>query len=277
MSRTVKRRIFDILEGAPESGLAGKLFTTSIMTLITLNVFSVILETIEVISAPYDEVFKVFEIFSVAVFTIEYFLRIWSCTSEEKYKHPVKGRLRFALTPMAIVDLLAILPFYLPRIIPLDLRFIRALRLFRLFRLFKMARYSQSLRILGNVLMERKEELILTGIVVLILLVLASTLMYHVEHDAQPGAFSSIPAAMWWGVITLTTVGYGDVYPVTTLGKLLGTMVAILGIGMFALPAGILGSGFVEEIQKKRRHRKRICPHCGKDIDEPAKGSSDSG
>jgi len=102
--------------------------------------------------------------------------------------------------------------------------------------------------------------------IVLILLIIASSLMYFVEKDAQPEVFSSIPAAMWWGVATLTTVGYGDVYPVTTIGKLLGAIISLLGIGMFALPAGILASGFAEEIQKRRKGR-RVCPHCGKDID----------
>lgn len=205
----------------------------------------------------------------MSVFTIEYILRLWTCTADDRFRSPIKGRIRFAATPLALVDLMAILPFYLEIIMlirALDLRFIRALRLFRLFRLFKMGRYSEALKTLGNVLKQKKEELFITVFAILILLITASSLMYFVEKDAQPEAFSSILAAMWWGVSTLTTVGYGDIYPITAIGKFLGALIALLGIGMFALPAGILASGFAEEMQKKRGKR-RICPHCGKDID----------
>ena len=169
-------------------------------------------------------------------------------------------------TVSKIFDLIAILPFYLPMIMLIDLRFVRVLRLFRLLRVFKLGRYSESLRTLANVLKRKKEELFITIFVVMILLIIASSLMYFIENEAQPEIFSSIPSAMWWGVATLTTVGYGDAYPVTPVGKLLGAVIALLGIGMFALPTGILGSGFVEEMQRKREKRK-ICPNCGKEIE----------
>jgi len=224
------------------------------------------LETVSSLASQNMGLFDAFEVFSVSVFTVEYLVRLWACTSDDRFGHPLKGRLRFAATPLALVDLLAILPFFLPMLIPLDLRFLRALRLFRLFRLLKMARYSQALRILGGTVRHKKEELLIAVFVILILLVIASTLMYSAENDAQPEAFSSIPATMWWGVATLTTVGYGDIYPVTVVGRFLVAIIAILGIGMFALPAGILGSGFIEEIQKTRGERI-TCPHCGKDVE----------
>ena len=167
---------------------------------------------------------------------------------------------------MALVDLAAILPFYLPLFIKLDLRFVRALRLLRLFRIFKMGRYSSALQMLGRVVRAKKEEIFITALVLIMLLVVASGLMYYIEKDAQPKQFSSIPSAMWWGVATLTTVGYGDVYPVTAAGKILSAVIAILGIGLFALPTGILASGFIEELHKKETG-KIICPHCGKEID----------
>jgi voltage-gated potassium channel len=220
--------------------------------------------------------FKAFDVFSVFVFTVEYLLRLWTCTTDKKFRGPVKGRFRFAVTPFALVDLMAILPFYAPMFLPLDLRFIRALRLFRLLRILKMGRYSESLRTLGNVLKEEKEALLITVFAVLILLVVASSLMYFVENAAQPKAFSSIPAAMWWGVATLTTVGYGDMYPITPLGRFFGAIIAILGIGAIAIPAGILTTGFAKEIQK--RHGKRgMCPYCGKDMTEPPETTSNSG
>ncbi|MCI0486018.1 MAG: ion transporter, partial [Blastocatellia bacterium] len=193
---------------------------------------------------------------------------LWSCTTDKSFERPIAGRIRFALTPLALIDLVAILPFYLPMIFALDLRFVRILRLFRVLRLFKMARYSESLKTLGNVLKLKKEELVVSLLVLSILLVFASSLIYYAENESQPEVFSSIPAAMWWGIATLTTVGYGDIYPVTPAGKILGAIIAVLGIGMFALPAGVLASGFAEEIQKRRRE-KNLCPHCGNDIDTP--------
>lgn len=276
MSQKVKKVLFEILEVASADDLPSRVFDVFIMTLISLNVIAVILETVESLSSQYKLFYWIFEIFSVSVFTIEYLLRLLTCTTDNRFKSPFKGRIRFAVTPLSLVDLMAILPFYLPMIIPIDLRFIRALRLFRLFRLFKMARYSEALKTLRNVLKGKKEELLIAIFSVLILLVISSSLMYFVENEAQPDAFSSIPAAMWWGVATLTTVGYGDVYPITPIGKFLGAIIALLGIGMFALPAGILASGFAEEIQK-RRGKQRICPHCGRDINEPPETSSNSG
>jgi len=251
MVKRIKERLYEILEIAAVGDIPSKLFDIFIMTLITLNVIAVILATVERFNLQYQYYFRIFEIFSVTIFTIEYLLRLWTCTINENYGNPVTGRMRYMLTPFALIDLLAILPFYLPMIIPLDLRFIRAVRLFSLFRLFKMGRYSKAVFILKKVLKEKKEELVLVIFVVFLLLIIFSSLMYFIEKEAQPEAFSSIPEAMWWGIITLTTVGYGDVYPITPLGKILGALIAFLGIGMFALPAGILGSGLVEVVRKK--------------------------
>ena len=261
-----KRRIYKILEKASAGDTVSKTFDIFIMSLIALNVVATIMVTVKALSLNHIRLFRNFEILSVSIFTIEYVLRLWSCTADQDFRHPVKGRLKFAATPMAIIDLLAILPFYVPRIIPLDLRFMRAVRLFRLFRLFKLGRYSEAMQTLGNVMRAKREELFITGFVVLILLILSSSIMYFVECEVQPKAFSSIPSAMWWGVATLTTVGYGDMYPVTPVGRFLGALIALLGIGMIALPTGILGGGFVEEIQRKRKKKQTICPHCGKDI-----------
>lgn len=263
MGGNVKRNVLDILEYRTPDSLICRLFNVSIISLIVLNVAAVILETVSDFSSSYSRAFRQFEVFSVAVFTIEYVVRLWSCTADKTYQNPVLGRLRYVFTPMVLVDLLAILPFYIPLLIPIDLRILRALRLLRLFRMFKLGRYSDSLKMISTVFREKKEELFITGFVVTILLVLSSSLMYFVEHDVQPDVFSSIPATMWWGVSTLTTVGYGDVYPVTSLGKLIGALIAFLGVGMFALPAGILASGFAEAI---RARRNTTCPHCGRDL-----------
>lgn len=276
MIQKVKKRIFDVLHGTSTEDVHVRVFHVFIITLIFLNVFAVILETVESLSSQFIVFFKAFEVFSVFIFTIEYLLRIWTCTSDKRFRGTMKGRFRFSVTPLALVDLMAILPFYLPMCLPLDLRFIRALRLFRLLRILKMGRYSESLRTLGNVLKEGKAELLITVFGVLILLVVASSLMYFVENAAQPKAFSSIPAAMWWGIATLTTVGYGDMYPITPLGRFLGAIIAILGIGAIAIPAGILTSGFAKEIQRKHG-KKGMCPYCGKNMTEPPETTSNNG
>jgi voltage-gated potassium channel len=264
MDRKIKQSLWEILEGTGQNR-ATRVFVILIVGLIILNVVAVLFETVKSFSTGHTVWFKEFEIFSVAVFTVEYVLRVWASGAEERYQRPIMGRLRFMLTPFALVGLLAILPFYAPMLIPLDLRFIRVVRIFRLFRLFKIGRYSESLKTLGNVLREKWDDLLMTIFVVFILLIITSTLMYHAECNAQPECFSSIPATMWWATATLTNVGSVDFHPMTLWGKVLGAVIGFLGIGLFALPAGILGSGFIEEIQKKK-HPKKTCPHCGKEI-----------
>ena len=267
--QVLKRRIFGILEPGDEDS---KYFDPFIMGLIVLNVFAVVLETVDWLYALYAPIFHAFDLFSVAVFTIEYILRIWSCTINPKFKDPFFGRLRFMITPFALVDLMAVLPFYLPFAFP-ELRFMRAFRLFRLFRILKLARYSESLQTFVDVLRLKKEELMIMFFAITILLIISSSLVYEAENEAQPEAFSSIPAAMWWGVVTLGTVGYGDMFPVTPMGKLIGSFVVILGIGLFALPTGILASGFAEVLAKRKEEKQKervACPHCGRFIGDLA-------
>lgn len=263
-----KKRMYRIVEVEQLADTGERffdLFDIFIIVLIVLNVLAVIMETVNPIYRLYKTFFISFEIFSVTVFAIEYLLRLWVCTVDKKYANPITGRIRFALTPMAIIDLMAILPFFLPMVFPFDLRFIRIFRLFRTMRVFKLGRYSKALQHMGIVFKRKKEELIMVAISLVIILVFISSLMFFVENEAQPSAFSSIPASMWWGVATLTTVGYGDMYPITPLGKFLGSFISLLGIAMFALPAGILASGFSEQLNKKNTIKH--CPHCGKKLD----------
>jgi voltage-gated potassium channel len=262
---TVKSRLFNIFYTDEIDDPLEKYVNWLITGLILLSVISVILETEESLYAQFQAIFNGFEIVTVVIFTLEYVLRLWVCTLDPRYRSPIRGRLRYACTPMALIDLLSILPFYLP-VTGLDFRFIRAVRLTRLFRILKLGHYSQSLKTLGRVLRSKKEELLVTIFAGVILLIIASSLMYYVERDAQPEAFKSILSSMWWGVATLTTIGYGDIYPITALGRFLGSLIAVMGIGLFALPAGIVASGFATELQNKAR-LPRICPHCGKDID----------
>jgi voltage-gated potassium channel len=263
----LKQRVHAILQGSTRGGKAGRLFEVGMLALIALNILALVLETEQQIYTAAPGLFQSFEAVSVAIFTVEYLLRLWSATADPRYHRPVTGRLRFALTPLALVDLLAILPFYMPRV-SLDLRVVRVIRLFRLFRVAKLGHYSKALSTFGRVAVAKRAELLTTFSILVVLLVLASSLMFYAENEAQPDRFSSILAAMWWGIATLTTIGYGDIYPITGAGKVLAAVVAVLGIGMFALPTGILGAALVEEIQNARR-KPAHCPHCGKEISDP--------
>lgn len=258
-----RKRIYEILTYSKENDSFGKAFGIFIVTLITLNVIALMLESVKSIYTLAPALFKIFEYVSVFIFTIEYFLRIWSSVENPKYKNPVTGRMRFLITPMALVDLFAILPFYLP-FTGIDLRFLRIMRMMRIFRIAKLGRYSQSLQILNRVIMTKKEQLLCIVFILFLLLIISSALLYYTENEVQPDKFLSIPASMWWSITTLTTVGYGDMCPVTGIGKFLAAIIAVLGIGMFALPTGVIGAGFMEEISKNPK--TIICRHCGKEI-----------
>lgn len=214
-------------------------------------------------SVKFKMVLRIFEIFSIIIFTIEYLLRFWVADLYYPEKPKWKARLRYVFTGMAIIDLLAILPFYIPFVIRIDLRALRVLRIFRLFRLFKANRYSNSMRKVFLVIKDRSSELISSVIVVLTLMIMASTIMFNIENAAQPEKFASIFDSMWWATATLTTVGYGDIYPITVLGRILAAVIALLGIGIVAIPTGIIASGFMERFHKKNF----TCPHCGKEIE----------
>lgn len=263
-----KQRVYYFIEPGYEPG---RIVDITIITLIIFNIVALILETVEPIYNLNRAAFEAFEDFSLTLFTIEYIVRLWAITAEPGYAHPITGRIRFVFTPLALVDLLAILPFFLP-LFGVDMRFIRVVRILRIFRVVKLARYSRALRLLGQVVVSRKEELVSIFFVLLTLLVISSSLMYFAEHDDQPTVFPSIPATMWWSVVTLTTVGYGDAFPITGLGQTIAAIIAILGIGMFALPAGILGAGFVDALENRRNEEDagpRLCPHCGESLDSP--------
>ena len=240
-------RAFAVLEEG--EGLLSRLFNGFIMVLIILNLIAIILESVEDIYTLYQSFFVGFEIFSVAVFSIEYLLRLWVCCEEKAYQDPVRGRLRYMVSFMAMVDLLAILPFYLSMFMGIDTRFLRVLRLLRV---FKLTRHFQSLEILMQVIRTEGPVLASALFVLFVLAVLAAGGIYAVEHDIQPDAFGSIPASMWWAIVTLTTVGYGDVIPVSGMGRVFAAVITMLGVGMAALPAGIIASGFMREMQKRR-------------------------
>ena len=261
---TLRRRLYLTLEPTEKGGLAERIFEVVLITIILLNILTIVLGSVQEIDVHYKKWFETFEYISVGFFTLEYIGRLYSIVEKPQYSDPITGRLRYAVTLLALVDLLAFLPFYIA--FSVDLRFLRIFRLMAVFRMFKIMRYLHALSVFKQVLKDRKEQLVLSFFFILFILIIISFIMFYAEHDAQPENFSSIPATMWWGIATLTTVGYGDMVPITALGKFLGGFFAIAGVALLALPAGILSSGFFETLHNHGKKDNKKCPHCGEEI-----------
>jgi len=251
VTTTIRQRTAEILETGHSKDPVSRLIDITLVILISLNVIAIALESVSSLLVHFQDEFFLFEAFSVTIFTIEYLARIWSAIELKSVdkKRPVVGRLKYMLSPLVLIDLLSILPFYLSIFFALDLRFLRVLRLLRI---FKLTRYSGAMTTMLSVLHEEMSALSAAAFILFILLVLASSGIYLIEHDVQPEAFGSIPAAMWWSMVTLTTVGYGDVTPITPLGKFFGALVSLIGVGVVALPTGILASGFANAFRRRR-------------------------
>ena len=246
---TLRRRIWEVLErGNPNDKIS---FYTDIflITLIIFNIIAVLLETVDSIYSVYSLEFLIFERFSTFIFLIEYILRVWVCIEEKIKENRLITRLKYASTWPAIIDLLAVLSGLLPMIFEVDLRILRALRMLRL---LKFSRYFKVMNLLLGVLKEEKQSFLAAMFLLTIAMLIASTGIYMFEKDAQPDKFGSIPEAMWWAIATLTTIGYGDVTPVTGMGKFFGAIIAIIGIGVVALPSGILASGFTDQLKRRQ-------------------------
>ena len=267
----LRQRVWELLDVSedPQSGVADWDWVDVILlVLILLNVLAVILETVKSFQLRFGTAFRIFEVISVGVFSVEYAARIWACTADPRYRQPIIGRLRYVSGFDGLVDLLAILPFYITLALPaaaLDLRILRVLRLLRFARVLKLGRYSDSLGRMKRVIGARRGDLGVALAAVGVVLILASSAIYYVEVDTQPDVFTSIPAAMWWGISALTTVGYGDITPVTPLGKFLGGIIQLLGIAIFALPAGIIAAGYEEE-SRRNAAGPGICKSCGRPL-----------
>jgi voltage-gated potassium channel len=267
MYHATKKKIHILLH--PELGNTkwDKILNGFFIILIILNIIAVMLETVPEIHDPHAEFFRIFDLVSVIIFTIEYILRVWSSNHDPRYKHSLHGRLRYIISTDGLIDLLAILPFYIHVFVGFDLRVLRIFRLLRFLRLFRLTAYMKSARMVRNVFRSRANELKLSLVLILFFIIIASCLLYFAEHLAQPEIFSSIPATLWWAVVTATSVGYGDMVPVTPLGKTLSGILSLLGLAVFALPAGIITAGFLEEMRKIKAPKVHVCPHCGKPLD----------
>jgi voltage-gated potassium channel len=267
--KTIKDKMFHLLvfdDGDPT--LSEKLFSAFMLVLIVLNTFMVIIETFKGLSSGFRSFMRIFEIVSIITFSIEYVLRVWTADYLYSQIPARKARLKYIFSALAIIDLLAIIPFYIPFLIPLDLRALRAVRIIRLLRLFKVSRFTKSIELIGRVIKEKAGALLSSIFIMLILLTIAATLMFSIESIAQPDKFDTVFSGFWWAVATLTTVGYGDIYPITAVGKILSSIISVAGIGIIALPTSILSAGFIEELNKNKKSATgHFCPHCGKQID----------
>lgn len=253
---TLRQKIAAILDEDSQL-LVSRVVNFIIISAIVITVISIILESEPWLEASFSPIFYTIEAISIVIFSIEYACRLWSAPDNKRYwgLRPYKARLKYAVSPMAIIDLLAILPPILS-FFSVDLRFLRVIRLLRI---FKLTRYSSAMNTLLKVIKHESRAFFSVVFVMMIILIIASSCIYLLEHKAQPEIFGSIPQSMWWAMVTLATVGYGDAVPITPLGKLFGGLIMLVGIGMVALPAGILASAFSEQLhENKKSYRSAV-------------------
>ncbi|OTG90800.1 ion transporter [Acinetobacter sp. ANC 3813] len=247
---TLRKFVYNNLHNDEYETAFSRALNYFLILLILGNAAAVLLESVNDIYQSYRVFFDGFEHISIAIFSAEYLLRLWSIAENEPFESGWKNRLKWVKSGGALIDLLAILPAYINFWVPIDLRFLRILRLLRL---LKLTRYFVSLQILLRVIEREKGAFQAVIFILSIMIVMAAACIYVVESKAQPQVFTSIPASMWWAVVTLTTVGYGDVTPITPLGRFLGALITILGVGLAALPAGILANGLANELEQRKQ------------------------
>lgn len=253
----LRKQVFSVLEGWGRADRLGRGIDRALVALILLNVAAVTVETLPGVEEAYGGWFFALEIFSVAVFTVEYLLRLWAAAEDPDQGRDGgawgdwRRRLRYMIRPVALVDLAAILPFYLTLFGVIPPADGRALRAVRMLRILKLTRYSVAMQSIMAVFRTERRTMAAALLIVFIALHLSATAVYLAEHQAQPEKFGSIPEAMWWALATLTTVGYGDVVPITPVGRIVGSVVMVLGIGLFVLWTGLFASSFVDELRRR--------------------------
>jgi voltage-gated potassium channel len=247
-----QKRVFEIVEKGQSNDPVSRFCDLFLFVLIVINLVAVCLETVDALYAQYRGVFIAVELVSVVIFSIEYGARIWSAAAapDGKHKGATAKRLAYIFSFTGIVDLLAILPSIIPLLFGgVDLRWLRILRLMRL---LKFSHYSSALEDLISAIRHERRSFAATLYLLVLALLLSSSLIYVAEHDVQPKNFGSIPQAMWWTMVTLTTVGYGDIVPMTAVGKLIATLTALMGVCVVALLTGIVATGFTNQVAMRR-------------------------
>ena len=254
-NRTFRQKVHALVFPSPYGGTMQHIFEVFIAIWVLLSVMAVILESVKSIHYILHLQFVILDAVAVAIFTVEYFMRLYSCVEEPGYKGAVMGRFKQAKSPSTVIDFLAVLPFFLEVFLHhlIDLRF---LRVFRLARLLKLTRGSDATAVLVKVVVREWPVMGAATFIMMLLLVLTASLGYLFEYDAQPEKFENIPTSIYWAVITLASVGYGDISPVTPMGRAMTSVLALMGIGIFAIPAALLASAFSDELVKERDQLK---------------------
>ena len=261
MLNEIKKKVFTVIQPDRGESFFSKLFDIFITVLILGSVVSVFVATFNLPPAV-REALTWFDGMVSIIFTIEYAMRIWTADCLYPKYSPFAARCRYAFSAMAIIDLLAILPFWLPMILPGTMLGLRALRLTRLLRILKLNRYFDAMRVIWEVIDDKKREFFGSIFFIMLLMTVSSLLMYSAEHDAQPDIFRNAFSGFWWAVATLTTVGYGDIYPVTVMGRIFGAVIAFSGIAAVAIPTGIFSAGLSERFQRIREQKRGSVDKC---------------
>src|SRR5499426_1772133 len=245
-----RRRLYEILEQGSIGDRTGLMVGRLIVALIITNLVTMTLDSVPALEAQYGPLFIAIELLSLVVFTIEYALRVWVAAERAPHRHSSerKARWEFVSSPLGVIDLLAVLPFWLALVLPIDLR---VLLVFRMVRFLKLARYSPAMRSLLDALYNERRALFGCFVILLGATLIAASVMHVVEGHAQPDKFGTIPEAMWWAIVTLGTIGYGDVVPVTVLGRIVASVTIFVGLIMVALPIGIVATAFADEIHRR--------------------------
>lgn len=259
----LKEEIYEIIRDDDQNTtLKSKIFDFIIISLIIINVVVIFLDTFQNIRVHIEPYYKIIDVVSITVFTIEYILRFWTATLMHKNLSLTKARLKYVFSAEAVIDLIVLFSFYLPLFSFQNINIIRILRLFRILSILKINRYTHALSELKEVLKKKSSQLISSLFVVSVLIIFSALLMYYIENEAQPGSFDNAYSSLWWAIATLTTVGYGDIYPVTALGKFLGIFISLLGIALIAIPTGILSAGFTEQKKEENDKLKEENTYC---------------
>lgn len=265
-----RARLFAILHRPDPGNPWARRVNYVLVALIVLNALSVALESVADIAQPWRDEFRALEIGSTALFAVEYLARLWVCVEQQRLRHPVWGRLRYALQPLPLLDLIVVVTFFSAW----DLRFLRVMRLVRLLKVLRLYEFEAALDRLAVSLRRRRQLLWVSVALMLVCVYASSALLYQAEHRAQPQVFTSIPATFWWACETFTTIGYGDMAPVTPLGRWFVGLVAVFGIGVFALPTAIVTAAIIESSAPHEPgtdhahkaadgHDPAVCPTCG--------------
>lgn len=250
---SIRKKVFSVIDVENNEGFWNRFYDFFSTAVLILNIVVVILDTVDSLHAKYGDIFSAIEAITVFFFALDCILRIWTAKYQYSQLSPGKAIRKYLLSFDGIIDLLSFLPYYLPVFFPSGLAVFRFFRVIRIFRLFRINAYYDSLSVITDVLKSKSMQLISSVFIILVLMVASSLCMYSVEHDAQPDVFSNAFSGIWWSVSTLLTIGYGDIYPITAMGKFLGMIISFLGVGMVAIPTGIISAGFVEQFSKIKR------------------------